>query len=381
MSARVAETSLILSGGAITLLHLFLRTNVSKTAIRPRATPWNGRRKLRIFGPNELEVLNISPPLNLVPNYRADEKVTEVHARYQKHIKGKETLTPWTPRTPIPQSATTLRTAEGIPKSLWPLPEEQMLSPRTPVPPTPPVASHRSPSHKNRPSYSLFPEPESSLTLPATTYSPPTAHRPVLHVDTSLGSQLSHRTVDPFHSSPPIATKSAAHPAMQNQLLAPAAPWAALQRPVSIASSTGTLQIGIRLSAAPTVLGAQSRPSSMPPPPPRKNSLPKDDLPLTAGANAFSAPGKKAVVVAQPNIVAGQQYSSLQALPVSDANGRNLTSFIWAPEPEEAQASSSLLRPINALRKMSNTNQSTRSVSVYSESPNERKTKNTGGWF
>jgi hypothetical protein len=62
-ASRVAEISINLAGIVNAMVHFFLRANARRLAIRSRAAPWSEKRKIRLFGPNDLHVGNfISPP-------------------------------------------------------------------------------------------------------------------------------------------------------------------------------------------------------------------------------------------------------------------------------------------------------------------------------
>ena len=122
------------------VLHLLLRVNSDTLAIRPKATPWTEKRKIRLFGPNDVNIHEyISSPLLLERD--------STGARWSRAIKEKDlqkldlSRPPPMPSTPItPQQPITILPAR---KSSLP-------------PSTPKVAgpTARRPSNTH---YSLFP--------------------------------------------------------------------------------------------------------------------------------------------------------------------------------------------------------------------------------
>ena len=81
-SSKIADIALTLSGLLNAALHIILRANSERLAIRPRQTPWTKKRRIRLFGPNDLNVgMFISTPLLAEPNtanydwQKADKKL------------------------------------------------------------------------------------------------------------------------------------------------------------------------------------------------------------------------------------------------------------------------------------------------------------------
>lgn len=56
MSAQVAEIALNVSGIINLIMHIFLRSNADRLAIRGAATPWSEKRTMRVFGPSDLNM-------------------------------------------------------------------------------------------------------------------------------------------------------------------------------------------------------------------------------------------------------------------------------------------------------------------------------------
>ena len=54
MAAQIAEIALNLSGVLNFTMHIFLRSNADRLAIRGAKTPWSGKRTMRVFGPSDL---------------------------------------------------------------------------------------------------------------------------------------------------------------------------------------------------------------------------------------------------------------------------------------------------------------------------------------
>ncbi|KAI4151378.1 MAG: hypothetical protein LQ340_003550 [Diploschistes diacapsis] len=65
-ASEVADILVTLNGLLQAVLHLLLRVNSERLAIRPRETPWTGKRKIRLLGPNDVNIHEfISSPLLL----------------------------------------------------------------------------------------------------------------------------------------------------------------------------------------------------------------------------------------------------------------------------------------------------------------------------
>jgi hypothetical protein len=65
-ASQIADVMITLNGLLQSVLHFLLRANSERLAIRPRQTPWTKKRKIRLFGPNDLNIHDfISTPLLL----------------------------------------------------------------------------------------------------------------------------------------------------------------------------------------------------------------------------------------------------------------------------------------------------------------------------
>ena len=63
-ATKIADITITLSGLLHAVLHVVLRANSERLAIRARQTPWTKKRKIRLFGPNDLNIgAFISTPL------------------------------------------------------------------------------------------------------------------------------------------------------------------------------------------------------------------------------------------------------------------------------------------------------------------------------
>jgi hypothetical protein len=317
-SSRVAEFALFASGAVISFIHIVLRANAARLAIKPRETPWQARRRFRLFGPNELEIMNISPPLNLInPNYGSDEKIADLVARQQRQA-GKLLL----PQTPIPNFAFPAKSLDSGSKSPWPLPQQRLPSPMVVLGPS--SSPRMDVDHIRRhPSYTIWPGAD-DIKLPTTIYSPPgpsTAPlppRPLSQLDT--GSTLTNQKYQPPLTLAKANASSSTRPPPES-LVPPAFPWASTHRRGSSASSA-TVQIGIRFSTAPSALGAANRRSSLQIPPlaPRKDSIKFDPTLLTSKA-------------LPPLVDRPSPFPSPRL--VVDATGRELDAFTWAGSPND----------------------------------------------
>lgn len=244
-SSRVAEFILFIAGTVVAFTHLFLRANAARTAIRPSGTPWQERRGLRLFGPSDLELMQISSPI-IKQEYQPDEKVSARWMSTDDTSKNGASVDSDLIFPVRPQKATTK-------VSLWPLvepippPKDQpMKSPMAPKSTTNPRKTSN--QHQRQASYSLFPGSD-GLRLPATVYTPGTMSKASV-------SALAPTFTNPFAGTSPTATEDRA------ALLPPRMPWKAGHRRGSSADSMATVQIGIRFSTAPAALAASGISSS-----------------------------------------------------------------------------------------------------------------------
>ncbi|KAL9003995.1 MAG: hypothetical protein Q9188_003180 [Gyalolechia gomerana] len=64
VTAQIAEVALNVLGVIHLVLHVFLRANADRTAIRPMESTWTQKRGLRLFGPSDLEMtMHITSPV------------------------------------------------------------------------------------------------------------------------------------------------------------------------------------------------------------------------------------------------------------------------------------------------------------------------------
>lgn len=249
-SSRVAEFVLFISGAAIAFVHMFLRANAARTAIKPKTTPWHERRKFRLCGPSDLELMNISSPI-ISSSYRPDEKVADIWTRQQAEKEEAKTN-----QVTLPSSTYSSKPKHAK-KTSWPLPEGPLAPPKDSVrSPSSPKSSKPSkplPGHKrNQQSYSLFPGSD-DIKLPATVYTPSAQpYSPKLKSPTNMASSASTKNLTKKLTSPSVTDISEA------TLQPPTNPWMPSHRRGSSTDSSATVQIGIRFSAAPAALAASA---------------------------------------------------------------------------------------------------------------------------
>ncbi|KAI9709088.1 MAG: hypothetical protein M1820_003534 [Bogoriella megaspora] len=203
-SSMVAGVVLTLNGMANGFLHLILRGNAARMAIMPIQTPWQQKRSFRLFGPNDLDrVLNISSPLNLI-----DQKQLDIEgAFHEKDLDYDASPRPAIERLNSNELDQAIA-ANNASASTWPL-NRGMSS----VPPTPPPKGFSHKRNESKGNYSLF----------------PTAASEALR---------------------PISTESEVE--SKNELKPPRPFFGRRHKRDSSAGSSATVQIGLRLSLAPT---------------------------------------------------------------------------------------------------------------------------------
>ncbi|KAL9097908.1 MAG: hypothetical protein Q9165_000234 [Trypethelium subeluteriae] len=141
----VAGVALTLTGLVNGFLHLILRANAARMAIKPIQTPWQSKRSFRLFGPNDLETcMNISGPLALINP--KDEDLESAYGEKGFDLDADATIRPELAQLESDDLHEAL--TNEINKS-WPLIRSQQS-----VPPTPPPKVS---SHQRNGSYSLFP--------------------------------------------------------------------------------------------------------------------------------------------------------------------------------------------------------------------------------
>jgi hypothetical protein len=310
MSATMAEYVLYVFGTAIAFLHLFLRANAARTAIKPPEAPWHKRRRFRLFGPSELEIITISPPLHLVhPDYYP-------HDEKRAHGPASPPGTP-SPALPFPvQTPTRGHARAGSMAKETPESPGLFESPFRP---------------QTQSTYSAFPGAE-DLILPATVYTPPPPRRPSYAVAqrTRSSSCVSLTACAPPAAAAHPATKPEAQdppPSPGELLRPPRPPWAPAHRRGRSDDGVATVRIGLRLSAGEHAAAAaaaqrsQHRSLLAPSRPRRQGRAPAAD----AAAAAALDGGRGALSAAL-----GEQTRG--------ATGRDLNSFRWLDEEAQREA-------------------------------------------
>ncbi|MCJ1433737.1 hypothetical protein MMC27_003102 [Xylographa pallens] len=159
----MSDILLNLSGIFNAMLHLFLRTNSERIAIRSANARWSGNRALRLFGPNDLNLAAmISTPLLSGPegsptmqqHGEHDVQTRNINAFWQPGLNGIPEL---------PRFSTFVES-----------PSTQLTDPNPPLPQTPRLASPTKPPFQtleSKPRYSVFPTHASLRRLSWTTIS------------------------------------------------------------------------------------------------------------------------------------------------------------------------------------------------------------------
>ena len=243
-SSRIAEFILFTTGSFLALLHLILRANASLFAIKPKSTPWHRKRKFRLFGPSDLELLTISAPMNLIHDrYSSDEKVQDLYST--KIMSPLQPLSTFSLQLLSPEAST----------PRWPLPLPSPAAIKSPRISTPLDAGPS--QEQSTPGYQTFPAgtEEDIVQLPATTYSPPPSSlssRRRAQTETGVKAPL---TIQPSAWKFDVSDTSF----HVDDLLPPGHPWTnSSHHRSSSADSSATVQIGIRLSNAAAVLATSN---------------------------------------------------------------------------------------------------------------------------
>ena len=146
-TSHMAEIALNLTGLLNMVLHIVLRANAERTAIRPVQTPWGEKRGLRIFGPTDLDIgMQISTPVLL---HRSDSD--------RRLLNGEKSPAQQSSGFPIPTAITT-----NLPIQCNG--NRAASTPRSPAPPYQPLrtlAVIKAPPTKSH--YSIFPARGSTL--------------------------------------------------------------------------------------------------------------------------------------------------------------------------------------------------------------------------
>lgn len=237
---RLADIALTSSGVWIAFFHLFLRVNAQRMVIKPIGTPWEKRRKIRLFGPSDLE-MNISAPM-------AKRMTNQDDVNYYAPEKQRVELPAATIQSPR-DKAPLLRGDFGSPLSAqtsepanWPIPAETNEVPATRT------AAQSSPHKRTKSTYSLFPtKVEEAPQLPATVFSPTKADK---------GKQKAFKSVWSTPSNGDTRSVTNVSDGLPWLQPPPALFSARQHRRDSSQGSTATVQIGLRLSVAPAAIAA-----------------------------------------------------------------------------------------------------------------------------
>lgn len=107
-TSQVAEVALNLLGIIHLILHIFLRSNAEKTAICPVEAIWPSKRKLRLFGPSDLDMTtHITSP---VLYEEKEEKHWNGIRKISRHVGYEKVRTP----SPLPMSKPTRQPRDQI---------------------------------------------------------------------------------------------------------------------------------------------------------------------------------------------------------------------------------------------------------------------------
>ncbi|KAF2428056.1 hypothetical protein EJ08DRAFT_327698 [Tothia fuscella] len=345
-SSGVAEFVLFTSGAAIAFAHMFLRANAARTAIKPVKTPWVARRKFRLCGPSDLELMNISSPLG-ESSFQPNDRVSDIWAR-QEAEKGQAKMSEVT----LPSSSYTPKQSHAK-KASWPLPEQGPLTPpksaalpkvseRSPISPKTVAITKTLPSHKrNQQSYSLFPGSD-DVRLPATIYSPNSqAYSPRTKLPTIPASSAD---VNPFLAK---LTSPSVTDIREASLDPPNQPWAPRHRRGSSADSSATVQIGIRFSAAPSALTATALrgSSTQIPKRPSLRAVIDNMTPMKPQPSVAQIPTSHPIQDATLQSPFNPKWDFPQSMPVDErtSNTSSYSDFAWLDTTDETMDNSDLI--------------------------------------
>ena len=195
-TAQIAEVALNVTGIINLIMHVVLRSNADRLAIRSVETPWTDKRTMRVFGPSDLNVRqHISYPVLWQPS---DEDCNSSTARSDKASQSSPTDSHYDAYSP----------SGPLQHVVFPSPEVSSGTSVTPPLKTSPIRRVT----QNSARYKVFPNPQSAIA----------------HMSTSTTfSDVNDRTSLPLPPAPLFASKH--------------------DRNVSSQSSE-TVQIGLRLS-------------------------------------------------------------------------------------------------------------------------------------
>ena len=141
-TSQLAEVALNITGILNLIMHVFLRSNADRSAIRAVEAPWSGNRSIRLFGPSDLNIRDhISyPVLCAHPEHDFGRDMEKDHA-------------------PTPAISRTPSEADSIEKYLGQLDSKSSTRSQFSSPAI--KESHKRSSTPARPSYSIFPHRDS----------------------------------------------------------------------------------------------------------------------------------------------------------------------------------------------------------------------------
>jgi hypothetical protein len=259
-TSRIAEVALFSSGIVIAFFHLFLRVNATRLVIKPISEmdshSKQKRPKLRLFGPSDLE-MNISGPISLQGGRRPESRQGLIDVGPEKsrfEFEPGYFDRPQRPLTPV-----SARSQGPIDPTKWPLPPDPVQTGFFAGQKDGTSGLHR----RNKSNYSLFPtRAEDVPRLPATVYSPGKSAGAQ-----SRFSQLAMRRQSRKGSI--TDAKSITDVGEAFGFLAKPPPlFAGRHNRTQSTDSSATVQIGLRFSLAPAILGAATY-GQEPPPVPR----------------------------------------------------------------------------------------------------------------
>ncbi|KAF9731999.1 hypothetical protein PMIN06_000218 [Paraphaeosphaeria minitans] len=259
-TSRIAEVALFCSGIVIAFVHLFLRVNATRLVIMPmsemNANAKQKRPKFRLFGPSDLE-MNISGPLALQGGRRPESRQGLIDVGPEKNRFDIEPGYFDRPQRPLtPASA---RSEGPIDPTKWPLPPDPLQTGLFVEQKDGSNGLHR----RNKSNYSLFPtRAEDVPRLPATVYSPGKLAAPQ-----GRFSQLAMRRQSRKGSISDAKSVTDVGEAF-NFLVKPPPLFSGRHYRNQSTDSSATVQIGLRFSLAPAILGAATYGQDPPPVPP-----------------------------------------------------------------------------------------------------------------
>jgi len=245
-TSRIAEVALFCSGIFIAFFHLFLRVNATRFVISPmsemNSTSKPKRPRIRFFGPSDLE-MNISGPMALQGGRRPDSRQGLIDVGPEKNRFDFESQYYERPNRPLTPAS--VHSQGAIDPTRWPLPpdpentgylaEEKEMG-----------GLHR----RTKSNYSLFPtRAEDIPRLPATIYSPKANEERSRLSNLAMRRQVRRSSLGDTKSITDIGEAF-------SFLSKPAPFFGKKHNRNSSASSSATVQIGLRFSVAPATLAA-----------------------------------------------------------------------------------------------------------------------------